>query len=84
MSCLATVESKYAAVEHYRRFLKFLRDDIQDTPMDETVALADHPKADRPICSHHVGTNEPCGRQVLFGQACSPLLEMRVWTPDLN
>ncbi len=42
---LASAESTYAAVEHYRRFVKYLRDDFSDTPMRETTALAERLKA---------------------------------------
>ena len=42
---LASGESTYAAVEHYRRFVKYLRDDFSDTPMRETTALAERLKA---------------------------------------
>ena len=42
---LASVESTYAAVEHYRRFVKYLRDDFSDTPMRETTALAERLQA---------------------------------------
>jgi DNA-binding SARP family transcriptional activator len=38
---LASVNSTYAAVEHYRRFVKYL----SDTPMRETTALAERLKA---------------------------------------
>jgi two-component SAPR family response regulator len=40
MLCLSTVRGKYAAVEHYRRYVNFLRSDLNDTPMLETTALA--------------------------------------------
>ena len=40
MLCLSTVRGKYAAVEHYRRYVSFLRSDLGDTPMNETTALA--------------------------------------------
>jgi two-component SAPR family response regulator len=54
MSCLAVVEGKYAAIEHYRRFLAFLHDELDDTPMPETVALAGRIKAGEQICVHAV------------------------------
>lgn len=40
IACLAAVEGKYAATEHYRRFLKFLRDELGEAPLDETRTLA--------------------------------------------
>jgi two-component SAPR family response regulator len=54
MTCLAVVEGKYAAIEHYRRFLKFLRDEIEDEPMPETVDLAARIKADEAACPRHL------------------------------
>ncbi|MFB9991149.1 BTAD domain-containing putative transcriptional regulator [Deinococcus oregonensis] len=50
MTCLSVVEGKYAATEHYRRFVKFLHDDLGDTPMQETVHLASHIKEGERIC----------------------------------
>ncbi|GGM19774.1 AfsR/SARP family transcriptional regulator [Deinococcus aerophilus] len=50
MTCLSVVESKYTAIEHYRRFLKFLRDDVNDLPMADTLALAARVKAGEHIC----------------------------------
>jgi DNA-binding SARP family transcriptional activator len=50
MTCLSVVDSKYAAIEHYRRFLKFLRDDVNDRPMADTLALATRIKAGEHIC----------------------------------
>ncbi len=50
MSCLSVVEGKFAAIEHYRRFLAFLNSDIKDTPMPETVVLAARIKSGERIC----------------------------------
>lgn len=50
MTCLSVVQDKYAATEHYRRFLKFLRDELGDTPMPETVELAERIKAGESVC----------------------------------
>lgn len=50
MTCLSVVEGKYAAIEHYRRFLHFLRDDLDDTPMPETLELAERIKRGEQIC----------------------------------
>ncbi|PTA66348.1 AfsR/SARP family transcriptional regulator [Deinococcus arcticus] len=52
MTCLSVVEDKYAATEHYRRFVRFLRDDLSDAPMPETVALAERIKGGERICGH--------------------------------
>ena len=64
MACLAMVESKYAAVEHYRRFIKYLRSDLADTPMSETTALAERLKEDDFTCPHQIGTQAPCARHL--------------------
>jgi two-component SAPR family response regulator len=50
MTCLSVVEDKYASIEHYRRFIHFLRSELQDTPMRETVALAERIKGGEAIC----------------------------------
>lgn len=50
MACLSVVEGRYAAIEHYRRFVRFLRDELEDTPMDETRDLAERIKVGEPIC----------------------------------
>jgi hypothetical protein len=64
MACLASVESKYAAVEHYRRFIKYLRSDLADTPMTETTALAERLKEGEFTCLHQIGTHAPCARHL--------------------
>ncbi|WP_084047333.1 AfsR/SARP family transcriptional regulator [Deinococcus hopiensis] len=55
MTCLSMVEGKYAATEHYRRFVRFLQDDLSDTPMPETVALAQQVKAGERLCTRKPG-----------------------------
>ena len=64
MACLASVESKYAAVEHYRRFIKYLRDDLSDTPMPETMLLAGRLKAGELVCPHQIGAHAPCTKHL--------------------
>jgi DNA-binding SARP family transcriptional activator len=59
MTCLTVVEDKYAAIEHYRRFLGFLRSEIGDTPMDETRDLAEQIKIGRVICQRGANVIEP-------------------------
>jgi two-component SAPR family response regulator len=59
MTCLSVVEGKYAAIEHYRRFLHFLRDELEDAPMDETRDLAERIKGGESICARHVGPDVP-------------------------
>ena len=76
MACLASVESKYAAVEHYRRFIAYLRDDLDDTPMQETTALAERLKGGELICPHQIGNHAPCTRHLaarLAGGAAFPV-----------
>ena len=74
MACLASVESKYAAVEHYRRFIKYLRDDLADTPMLETTALAERLKEGDFTCPHQIGTHAPCTRHLAQRAAGATLL----------
>ncbi|GEM44528.1 AfsR/SARP family transcriptional regulator [Deinococcus cellulosilyticus] len=50
MACLAVAQDRYAAIAHYRRFLHFLKQDIEDTPMLETVQLAESIKAGQGCC----------------------------------
>ena len=59
MACLSVVESKYAAIEHYRRFLVFLHEELDDTPMPETMLLAQRIKVGEEVCSHAVSRLEP-------------------------
>jgi DNA-binding SARP family transcriptional activator len=51
MTCLSVVEGKYASIEHYRRFLGFLREELDDTPMEETKDLAERIKSGESICN---------------------------------
>ncbi|WP_084474115.1 AfsR/SARP family transcriptional regulator [Deinococcus pimensis] len=55
MTCLSVVEGRYAAIEHYRRFIRFLREDLSDTPMPETVGLAERIKCGEQICRRPQG-----------------------------
>ncbi|GEM45536.1 AfsR/SARP family transcriptional regulator [Deinococcus cellulosilyticus] len=50
MTCLSVVEDRYAAIEHYRRFIHFLKNELQDTPMKDTVSLAQRIKDGEAIC----------------------------------
>ena len=78
MACLASVESKYAAVEHYRRFLKYLRDDLTDTPMLETSALAERLKAGELMCPHQIGAHAPCARHLAQHVTGATLLDFEL------
>ena len=81
MACLASVESKYAAVEHYRRFIKYLRDDLSDTPMPETMLLAGRLKAGELVCPHQIGAHAPCTKH-LAQRAALITLETDGFNPD--
>lgn len=60
MACLSVVEDKYAAIEHYRRFLMFLRQEVNDSPMPETVRLAERIKNGERICTcRHLALETP-------------------------
>lgn len=50
MTCLSVTRDQYVAIEHYRRFIRFLREDLGDTPMPETAALAERVKGGEHIC----------------------------------
>lgn len=52
MTCLAVTRDKYAAIEHYRRYRKYLSTEIGDTPMPETERLAERIKQDYLPCVH--------------------------------
>lgn len=51
MTCLSVVEDKYAAIEHYRRFIHFLCAELEDSPMPETLVLAERIKNGEKICN---------------------------------
>ncbi len=51
MTCLSVVEDKYVAIEHYRRFIHFLQVELEDSPMPETLELAERIKSGEKICS---------------------------------
>lgn len=53
MWCLAAAGDRYGAIEHYRRFVKFLREELGDTPMPETQALAELIKQNQPLLPYH-------------------------------
>ncbi|AZI44212.1 hypothetical protein EHF33_15025 [Deinococcus psychrotolerans] len=48
---LALRADRYAAIEHYRRYVRYLRAEVGDTPMHETTALAQHIKDGLPLGS---------------------------------
>ena len=50
---LAQTAGKYAAIEHYRRFVHFLRTEVGDTPMPETVELVEQIKHSGPTFLKH-------------------------------
>jgi len=59
MTCLTVTDDRYAATEHYRRFVRFLREELGDTPMPETVALAARIKCGEQICERRPGQHGP-------------------------
>lgn len=52
MVCLSMTRGKYAAIEHYRRYRHYLAEEVGDTPMQDTVDLAERLKADARLCEH--------------------------------
>jgi hypothetical protein len=48
------VKGKYALIEHYRRFLGFLRNELEDTPMKETRDFAKRIKGGESIRNRHL------------------------------
>lgn len=57
MGCLSVIGDRYGAIEHYRRFVKFLRDELGDTPMPETRQLAERIKCGESVCPSSLGTS---------------------------
>lgn len=53
MWCRAAMGDRYGAIEHYRRFVKFLHEELGDTPMPETHELAEYIKQGDPITLYH-------------------------------
>ncbi|EYB69401.1 response regulator receiver/SARP domain-containing protein [Deinococcus phoenicis] len=50
MTCLAQTHGRFEAVEHYRRYRRYLREEVGDTPMPDTVAIAERLKAGELLC----------------------------------
>lgn len=48
MGCLWLTQGKYAAIEYYRRFVNFLQQELGDSPMTETIQLAQRIKRGDP------------------------------------
>ncbi|WP_181391996.1 AfsR/SARP family transcriptional regulator [Deinococcus irradiatisoli] len=80
MACVSRVEGKYAATEHYRRFAAFLSEQLGDTPMPETVDLAQRIKCGEAPCfletAPHQGLAQPVAGlcPLLPGSRCSQAL----------
>ena len=55
LTCLSVVADEYQATDHYRRFKKFLREDLQEAPLPETQALAERVGRGEPICQRATG-----------------------------
>jgi two-component SAPR family response regulator len=56
MGCLTHTQGRFQAVEHYRRYRLYLRDEIGDTPMPDTVQLAERIKMGERPCVFTVPT----------------------------
>ncbi|WP_157452037.1 AfsR/SARP family transcriptional regulator [Deinococcus aquatilis] len=50
MGCLTQTQGRFRAVEHYRRYRRYLREEIGDTPMPDTVQLAERIKTGERPC----------------------------------
>lgn len=50
MVCYTVQDGKYKATEDYRRYVRYLRQEVGDTPMPETVALAEKIKRGEVTC----------------------------------
>ncbi|WP_272976033.1 AfsR/SARP family transcriptional regulator [Deinococcus geothermalis] len=50
MTCLAQTRGRFEAVEHYRRYRRYLQEEVGDTPMPDTVRLAERLKAGELPC----------------------------------
>jgi len=50
MTCLAQTHGRFEAVEHYRRYRRYLREEVGDTPMPDTVSIAERLKAGELLC----------------------------------
>ena len=61
MTCLSVVEDKYAATEHFRRFVSFLHREVNDVPMPETLELASRIKGGEHICRRNIGGLDAAG-----------------------
>lgn len=62
MTCLSVVAGPYAAVAHYRRFMRFLRHDLNDAPLPETAELAERVKRGESICARGQAVQGTSGR----------------------
>lgn len=69
MRCLWQLEGKYTSVEYYRRFIRFLRDELGDTPMPETTELAEEIKRG---ADTNLGNAQGCPFAQRFAQALLP------------
>jgi len=70
LACLSTVRGKAAATEHYHRFARLLRSELDDAPLEETQALINGIREGAPSQGHQIGADTPCPRrQAIGGQA---------------
>lgn len=71
MCCLSVVADKFSSIEHYRRFVRFLRDEVDDTPMPETRELAERIKLGESVCPFNRPQNGSC--PLGQGGTCAPI-----------
>ncbi|MEW6421032.1 MAG: BTAD domain-containing putative transcriptional regulator [Deinococcota bacterium] len=55
MTCLAQTRGPFEAVEYYRRYRRYLLQEVGDTPMPDTVRLAERLKAGERLCREAEG-----------------------------
>lgn len=75
LACLSTVRGKAAATEHYHRFARVLKNELNDTPLEETQALILGIRAGAPTQGHQIGVDTPCPRRRNDG--VTPPLELQ-------
>jgi len=75
LACLSTVRGKAAATEHYHRFARLLRSELDDVPLEETQALIHDIREGTSAQGHQIGADTPCPRRRTAGE--TPLLELQ-------
>jgi len=80
LACLSTVRGKAAATEHYHRFARVLKHDLDDVPLEETQAIMLGIRDGAPAQGHQIGADTPCPRRRDDG--ITPPLEL--YSDDLS